>query len=138
MLGGVLGELLRRLPGRVPFLCSSEQGQSPPGSLRTRLLKQLRGPARPEVPRAMLLADSHPQQFWGNPRSGACRWWGELHRAICFGCRANRCRKSSIKTRNQRRISSICLCIHIWRIMINCWRISSLEDLILEHFSPVK
>ena len=29
VLGEVLGQLLRRLPGRVPFLCSSRQGQSP-------------------------------------------------------------------------------------------------------------
>ena len=34
-LVGVLGEPLRRLPGRVLFLCSSEQGHSSRGSLKS-------------------------------------------------------------------------------------------------------
>ena len=65
---GVLGELLGELLRRLPFLCSSEKGQS------CRQSPQ-QFPQHPEFPRQF--PQQSPQQFWGIPARGSCSWPGE-------------------------------------------------------------
>ena len=73
VLGGGPARLLRRLPGDSP--CSEDQRNGTlPGSLGGSFPRHSTQDTRvsPAVSR------QSPQQFWGIPARGSCRWSGEL------------------------------------------------------------